>query len=164
MPELKRNILNIGYRINFKCEAMLSHSFDRFYVVTKLILPTTEDIKFLPITFDMHCSYLNVNLNQNKYPAQHLPNIRNFCLKIVPFVYYYEKQIESYNKTIYNILTKEIPLILLNFQKNKKEKRGIITSLVTGLIDWHRKGYLAIYIIKGKKHYIEHSLLWKKGS
>ena len=29
---------------------------------------------------------------------------------------------------------KEIPLILPNFQKNKKEKRGIITSLVGGFI------------------------------
>ena len=32
MPELKRNILNFGYRINFKYEGMLAHSFDRFYV------------------------------------------------------------------------------------------------------------------------------------
>ena len=51
MPELKRNILNFGYRINFKYEGMLSHSFDRFYAVTKSILPTIEVIKFLPITF-----------------------------------------------------------------------------------------------------------------
>ena len=29
-PELKKNILNFGYGINFKCEGMLSHSFDRF--------------------------------------------------------------------------------------------------------------------------------------
>ena len=28
MPELKRNILNFGYRVNFKYEGMLSHSFD----------------------------------------------------------------------------------------------------------------------------------------
>ena len=35
MLELKRNILNFGYRIDFKYEGMLAHSFDRFYVVTK---------------------------------------------------------------------------------------------------------------------------------
>ena len=34
MPELKRNISNFGYGINFKYEGMLSHSFDRFCVVT----------------------------------------------------------------------------------------------------------------------------------
>ena len=46
MPELKRNILNFGYGINFKHEGMLSHSFDRFYVVTKFILPNINDLKF----------------------------------------------------------------------------------------------------------------------
>ena len=35
MPELKKNILNFGYGVNFKYEGMLSHSFDRFYIVTK---------------------------------------------------------------------------------------------------------------------------------
>ena len=30
MPELKQNILNFGYGVNFKYEGMLSHSFDRF--------------------------------------------------------------------------------------------------------------------------------------
>ena len=29
MPELKKNILNFGYGVNFKYEGMLSHSFDR---------------------------------------------------------------------------------------------------------------------------------------
>ena len=38
MSELKRNILNFGYRINFKYEGMLTHSFDRFYVIAKFIL------------------------------------------------------------------------------------------------------------------------------
>ena len=49
MPELKRNILNFGYRINFKYEGMLSHYFDRFYVVTKFILPTMDDLQISPI-------------------------------------------------------------------------------------------------------------------
>ena len=33
MPELNKNVLNFGYGVNFKYEGMLSHSFDRFYVV-----------------------------------------------------------------------------------------------------------------------------------
>ena len=35
-PELKSNVLNFGYAVNFRFEGMLYHSFDRFYVVTKL--------------------------------------------------------------------------------------------------------------------------------
>ena len=64
MPELKRNILNFGYRINFKYEGMLSHSFDTFYVVMKFVLPTVQDLKFLPIEFDSNCSYLDVDINR----------------------------------------------------------------------------------------------------
>ena len=65
MPELKRNIINFGYRINFKYEGMLTHSFNRFYVVTKFILPTIDDYNFLPIEFGSSCNYLNVDLNRH---------------------------------------------------------------------------------------------------
>ena len=35
MPELKWNILNFGYGVNFKYNGMLLHFIDRFYVVAK---------------------------------------------------------------------------------------------------------------------------------
>ena len=44
MPEIKKNILNFGYGINFKYEGMPAHSFDRFYVVTKFVLPSVNDV------------------------------------------------------------------------------------------------------------------------
>ena len=87
--------------------------FDRFYVVATFILPTIDDIKISPITFDMKCNYLCIQLDKNTHAVKHLHNIRNFCSKIIPFIYYYNKQVYSYNKMVYNILTKEITLILL---------------------------------------------------
>ena len=36
-PELKKIVLNFGYRINCKFEGMLKHSSNRFYLVTKFI-------------------------------------------------------------------------------------------------------------------------------
>ena len=57
MPELKRNILNFGYGINYKYEGMFAH--DRFYVVTKFILPSVNDLNFSPIDSDAKCSYLD---------------------------------------------------------------------------------------------------------
>ena len=48
-PKLQRNILNFGYGINYKYEGLLVHSFDRFYVVTKFMLPMIEDIKIFQI-------------------------------------------------------------------------------------------------------------------
>ena len=103
MPELNRNIFHFGYGINFKYGGMLSHSFDRFYVVTKFILPTIKDLKFSPIDFDSECDYLNVDLDTQ---IHYLPNIKNVCMKIVLFVNFNKKQIDSYNKTVLDILTK----------------------------------------------------------
>ena len=44
-PELKNNVLNFGYGVNFKYKGMLLHSFDRFYVVTKFEMPKDKDLK-----------------------------------------------------------------------------------------------------------------------
>ena len=38
---------------------MLAHSFDRFYVVTKFILPSIADLKFSKLNFDNTCAYLD---------------------------------------------------------------------------------------------------------
>ena len=50
--ELQRNILKFGYGINNKYEGMLALSLDRFYVVTKFILPTLDDLKLSPFRYN----------------------------------------------------------------------------------------------------------------
>ena len=54
-PESERNILKFGYGINYKYEGMLVHSFDRFYVIKKFILPTLDDLKLYSIRYDKEC-------------------------------------------------------------------------------------------------------------
>ena len=143
-------------------EGMLSHSFDRFYAITKYILPTIEDIKISLITFDTECSYLHIKLDKNTHAVKHLPNIRNFCSKIIPFIYYYKKLVDPYNKTVYNILRKQIHLILPNFSKNKKEKRGKIALLVTSFIGLACEGISSYLHNKDRKPYKRNLMLWKE--
>ena len=50
--------MKFGYRINYKYEGMLAHSFDRFYVITKFVLPTLDDLKLSPIRYDKEYKYL----------------------------------------------------------------------------------------------------------
>ena len=64
MPELKKNILNFGYGVNFKYEGMLSHSFDRFYIVTKFELPKTKDLKLATFGFDFECKTLLLGMKR----------------------------------------------------------------------------------------------------
>ena len=58
-PELKKTILNFGYGINYKYKGMLVHSFDRFYVVTKFILPTIGDLNFSKLNYNQTCMYID---------------------------------------------------------------------------------------------------------
>ena len=58
MPELKHNILRFGYGVNFRYEGMLSHSFDRFYVVTKIEIPKVLDLNLTLCQFEYNCSHV----------------------------------------------------------------------------------------------------------
>ena len=48
----KEKYLEFGYGINEKYEGMLTHSFDRFNVVTKFILPSIRDLNFSKLNYD----------------------------------------------------------------------------------------------------------------
>ena len=74
--ELQRNILNFGYGINYKYEWMLVHLFDRFYVVTKFMLPTIGDIKFSRLNFDDTCAYMNKEHAPNMDSRKYLTELR----------------------------------------------------------------------------------------
>ena len=58
MLELKHNILRFGYGVNFSYEGMLSHSFDRFYVVTKIEIPKVSDLNLTLFQFNYNCSHV----------------------------------------------------------------------------------------------------------
>ena len=124
-PELQRNILNFGFGINYK------YSFDRFYVVTKFMLPMIGDIKFSKLNYDHTCTYMKKEYAPNTDSRKYLTELRTYCNKIKPFVSYYGKLIHSYNKTTHNILQNEIRLLL---SQVSRQKCGIITALVSCFI------------------------------
>ena len=78
MPELKKNILNFSYSANFKYEGMLTHSFDRFYVVTKYEIPKVEHLQFTTFTFDLTCNHLNISKSPLLRYVKH-------CRRIAPY-------------------------------------------------------------------------------
>ena len=62
----------------------------------------------------------------------------------------------------YNILAKKIPLILLAFKNNKKEKRGMITPLDTGFIGLAFEELSSYSHNKRQRLYKKHLVLWKE--
>ena len=81
-PELKKNILNFGNDINYKYKGMLAHSFDRFYVVTKFILPTIGDLKFSKLNYDDTCTYVNNKNAQDAETRKYMLDLNTFCKKL----------------------------------------------------------------------------------
>ena len=110
--ELQKNILKFGYSINYKYEDMLAHSFDRFYIVTKFMLPSMEDIKFSKLNFDHSCTYMNKEYVPNMDSSKNLTELKTYCNKIKPFVSNYFNLIKSCNATVYNISENEIKPLL----------------------------------------------------
>ena len=111
---------------------MLAHSFDRFYVVTKFILPSIGDLNFSTLKYDNTHLYLENKHIHNAQSKKHMLDFMTFCKKIEPFVNYYKRLITLYNNTAHNILKHEINLILP--QIPQKQKCGIITTLVSSFI------------------------------
>ena len=63
MLELKCNVLRFVYGVNFRFEGMLSHSFDRFYMVMKIEIPKVSDLNLTLFQFDYNCSHV-VNIKK----------------------------------------------------------------------------------------------------
>ena len=86
-PELQKNILKFSYRINYRYEGMLTYSFDRFYVVTKFILPTMGDVKLSPIKYDKECKYLSdLDDNDNEQIKSNIKDLITYSVKLRPFM------------------------------------------------------------------------------
>ena len=149
LGDLPNNVLKFRYGINYKYMGKVSHSFDRFYIVTKFELPKVEDLKFDDIPYDAECAHLD-----NPKPGQSfriLKDVKCYCIKIALHIEYYRKQIAYYNQTAADILTNELALILPTFPTQNRQKRGIITSLITGFISLAYKGISSFLHLKRQK-------------
>ena len=123
MSELKKNVLNFRYSANFKYKGMLTHSFDRFYAVTKFEMPKIEDLKLTTFTFDYACKHL---MSDRTFMQKYLKHSQ----RIVPYIRLYQKQVQYYNQTGYNILQNEINLILPTLMNLTERKDSYLQYLV----------------------------------
>ena len=156
MPDLKKNILNFDYGVNFKYEGMLSHSFDRFYIITKFELPKTKDLKLATFGLDFECSYANHTSTSTTDYAR----LMNYCMKIVPYAQLYQRQIQYYNKTAYDTLANDIGKILPKFPTDKRQRHGAILTTILGNIASKVIG-LAYEGISSFLHHKRHKALHK---
>ena len=155
MPELKQNVLRFGYGVNFRYEGMLVHSSDRFYVVTRIEIPKVLDLNLTMFQFDYNCSHV-ANIEKGtrfKIPDMMQNMFKQYCKNLIPYMYLYKHQVEYYEKMVYNILKKDIGMILPKFGntdnnvQSKCPKRQIISALISGFIG---------LVFEGISSYLQH--------
>ena len=87
-----------------------------------------------------YCEHLEDAKSKGGLSLDLINEIKMYCAKIAPYIQCYKKQIEYYNHTATYIMTNEISLMLPTFNKNERQKRGIITSFITGFIGLDYEG------------------------
>ena len=134
---------------------MLSHSFDRFYIVTKFELPKIKDLRLATFKYDFECSYAN-HTSSNTYYGKLL----KYCMKIVPYARLYQREIQYYNWTAYDTLTNDIGKILPKFLTDNRQKCGAILASILGSVASKVIG-LAYEGISSFLHHKRHKALHK---
>ena len=141
MLKLQKNVLKFGYGIKYKYEGMLAHSFVRFYVDTKFILPTLDDLKLSPIKCEKECKYLcNLEDQDNEQIKQNIKDLVLYCLKLSTYTAFYKIQIKAHNNMAHHILKNEVDLILPKFYEDQKTKRGIFSTIISSFVGLAFKG------------------------
>ena len=69
-------------------------------MVAKFELPKVEDLRVTTINFDSRCSFLDGN-------DSYLTKLMRHCLKIVPYMEFYKRQIKYYNNMAHKNLKKK---------------------------------------------------------
>ena len=120
-------------------------------MVSKFELPEVEKLKLTTMSYDSNCQYLEDAMNLKDYLTQLIRDMKNYCVKITPYVDYYQKQIDYYSWTGYEIITNELALILPTCPKENRLNRGIITSPITGFIGLAYEGVSSFLHYKWEK-------------
>ena len=126
-------------------EDMLAHSFDRFYVITKFVLPTLDDLKLYPIRYDKDCWYLrDLDDEDDDRIKQNIKDLLLYCPKIKPYMSLYKMQINAHN------LKNDVDLILPKFQTEQRNKRAIFRTIISGFLGLIFEGILSF--LHHKRH------------
>ena len=81
----------------------------------------------MKLNYDDICAYLDEKNSNDVETKKYTQDLLPFCKKVEPYLVYYKRQIKSYNDTAHNILKNDPQLI-------RKQKCGIITTLVSSFI------------------------------
>ena len=97
----------MSYGINYKYNGLLHHNIHKVWIITKVVLPKLEDIKFPDINFDPECEFVN-HLKKSMAASKHVNSIRSICKSMKPIINLLKEKELYYESAIKGILKEEI--------------------------------------------------------
>ena len=91
-------------------------------------LPKAKDLSLVTFKFDFECSYANHTSTNTNYAK-----LLKYCMKIAPYTQLYQRQIQYYNRTAYD-MTNDIDKILPKFLTDCRHKQGAILASILGSV------------------------------
>ena len=127
-PQLFLNRLNISYGINYKYNGQLNHNIDRVWVVTKIKIPSFEDIKFPNISFNPECKFLERLKDGKSNTNSQIQSVRQICRDSAPLVKLFQYKEDYKQRLIRKLLKEDLQLALKG--KKLRGKRSTHTHEV----------------------------------
>ena len=127
-PQLFLNRLNISYGINYKYNGQLNHNIDRVWVVTKIKIPSFEDIKFPNISFNPECKFLERLKDGKSNTNSQIQSVRQICRDSSPLVKLSQYKEDYKQRLIRKLLKEDLQLALKG--KKLRGKRSTHTHEV----------------------------------
>ena len=100
--DLFLNKLNMSYGINYKYNGLLHHNIHRVWIITKVVVPKLNDVKFPDINFDPECDFLK-QVKYTPVASKHVGSIRSICQSMKPLITLLKQKELYYEKAITNI-------------------------------------------------------------
>ena len=111
-PQLFLNRLNISYGINYKYNDQINHNIDRVWVVTKIKIPSFENIKFPNISFNPECKFLERLKDGRNNTNSQILSVRQICRDSAPLVKLFQYKEDYKQRLIRKLLKEDLQLVL----------------------------------------------------
>ena len=82
---------------------MLMHSSDRFYVITKFMLPSIRDLNFSKLNYDKTCAYLDNKNTHSSETRKHILDLMQLENSMLMYGIYNVETLEKLINTVHNI-------------------------------------------------------------
>ena len=73
------------YGINYKYNGLLHHNIHRVWIITKVVVPKLNDVKFPDIKFDPDCKFVD-QLKNTQTASKYVSSIRSICQSMKPLI------------------------------------------------------------------------------